>query len=75
MLLYCLQCKKKTESKNPRVVKTKNGKIILNNKSKCAVCDSRESKFIKEQQASGLLSSLSIKTSLGKTPFVGYLLF
>ena len=30
--------------------------------SKCAVCDSKKSKFIKEQEASGLLSSLGLKT-------------
>ena len=32
--------------------------------SKCTVCDSKKSKFIKEQEASGLLSSLGIKTPL-----------
>ena len=31
--------------------------------SKSAGCDSKKSKFIKQQQASGLLSSLGIKTS------------
>ena len=41
MLLYCLKCKKNTESKNPKVVKTKNGRIML--LSKCAVCDSKKS--------------------------------
>ena len=30
--------------------------------SKCAVCDSKKSRFIKEQEVSGLLSSLGIKT-------------
>ena len=51
MLLYCLKCRKNTESKNPKVVKTKNGRIML--LSTCAVCDSKKSKFIKEQEASG----------------------
>ena len=41
---------------------------------KCAVCDSKKSKFIKEQEASGLLSSLGIKTLLSKIPLVGPLL-
>ena len=44
--------------------KTKNGRIML--LSKCIVCDSIKSKFIKEQEASGLLSSLGIKTPLSK---------
>ena len=45
MLLYCLKFKKNTESKNPRFVETKNGRTML--LSKCAVCDSKISKFIK----------------------------
>ena len=42
---------------------------------KCAVCDSKKWKFIKQQEASGLLSSLGIKTPLIKIPLVGSLLF
>ena len=73
MALYCLKCRKNTESKNPKVVKTKNGRIIL--LSKCALCDSQKAKFIKEEEASGLLSSLAIKTPLSNIPVVGLLLF
>ena len=73
MLLYCLKCRKNTESKNPKVARSKNGRIML--LSKCAVCDSKKSKFIKEQEASGLLSSLGIKTPLNKIPLLGPLLF
>ena len=43
--------------------------------SKCAVCDSKKSKFIKQQEASELLSSLGIKTHLNEIPSVGPLLF
>ena len=43
--------------------------------SKCAVCVSKISKFIKEEEASGLLSSLGIKTPLSKIPLVGLLMF
>ena len=42
--------------------------------SKCEVYDSKKSKFIKEQEASGLLSSLGIKTPLIKIPLLGPLL-
>ena len=73
MLLYCLKCRKNTESKNPKIARTKNGRIML--LPKRAVCDRKKSKFIKQQEASGLLSSLRIKTSLNKIPFVGPLLF
>ena len=43
--------------------------------SKCVVCDSKASTFIKEKESSGLLNSLGIKTTLSKTPLVGPLLF
>ena len=42
---------------------------------KCAVCDRKMQKFIKEQEASGLLSTLGIKAPLSKIPLVGPLLF
>ena len=73
MLLYCLKCWKNTESKNPKLVRIKNGRIML--LSKCEVCDSEKSEFIKEQEASGLLISLGIKTLLSKIPLLGSLLF
>ena len=73
MLSYCLKCKKNTESINPKVPKTSNGKTII--LSKCAACNSKKSKFIKEQQANGLLSNLGIRTPLNKIPLLGDILF
>ena len=73
MSSYCLKCRKNTESKNPRVLKTKYRTILL--LSKCAVCDSKKSKYIKQQRTSGLVRSLTIKIPFGKIPFVGPLLF
>ena len=69
MLLYCLKCEKNTESKNPVVARRKDRRIML--LSKCAMCDSKKSIFIKQQEASQLLSSLEIKT----LPLVGPLFF
>ena len=46
MLSYCLKCKKNTESTNPRISKTKNGKTMI--LSKCAICPTKKSKFIKK---------------------------
>ena len=43
--------------------------------SKHAECDGKKLKFIKQQEGSGLLSSLGIKTPLNKIPLVGPLLF
>ena len=73
MLSYRLKCKKNTESINPRVSKTTNGKTIV--LSKCAICNSKKSKFIKEQKAKGLLSNLGLKTPLNKSPLLGYIFF
>ena len=71
---YCLKCRKNTRSKNPKVSRTKNGRIMV--LSKYAVCDSKKLKFIKGQEACGLLSSLGIKTlPLSKIPLLGPLLF
>ena len=43
--------------------------------SKCAICGTKKSRFIKEQEASELLSSLGIKAPLKKIPLLGYILF
>ena len=43
--------------------------------SKCVVCDSKKSRFMKEEQAKKLLSSLGIKTPLNKIPLLGEILF
>ena len=69
---YCLKCRKNTESKNPKVAKTKKGRITL--LSKCAMGDSKKLKFIKEQEASELLSRLGIKIPLSKISLVGPIL-
>ena len=73
MLSYCLKRKKNTESINPRVLKTNNGKTII--LSTCSVCGANKSKFIKEQHAKGLLGNLGIRTPLIKIPLLGDILF
>ena len=73
MLSFRLKCRKNTESKNPEVVRTENGRIMILSNSE--VSDSKKSKFNKEQEASGLLSSLGINTPINKIPLFGPLLF
>ena len=51
--------------------KIKNGRLMLS--SKCAVCGSKKSRFIKEHEAKGLLSSLGIRTPLNKIPLLNVL--
>ena len=48
MLLYCLKGRKNTESKNPNVLKTKNGGIMLF--SKCEMCDSKDQNLSKSKR-------------------------
>ena len=52
---------------------TSNGKSMI--LSKCAICGSKKSRFIKNQEAKGLLSNLGIRTPLSKVPILGDILF
>ena len=56
---YSLKCKKYTKNIKPQVSSTSNDRT----------------KFIKNQEAKGLLSKLGIKTSLNKIPILGDILF
>ena len=73
MSSFCLMCREKTDSKNALVTNTNIVKLII--LLKCAVCDTKKWNFIKEQEASGLLSNLGLKTPISKIPLVGTLLF
>ena len=64
MKSYCLKCRKDTENINPRVLKTSNGKTMI--LSMCAICGSKKSRLIKNQEAKGLLSNLGIRAPLIK---------
>ena len=73
MLSYCFKCRRNIESINPKVSKTTNSKAII--LSICAICGSKKSKFIKQQEARGLLSNLGLRTPLNKIPVLGDILF
>ena len=73
MKSYCLKCRKDTENINPRVSKTSNGRTML--LSKCTICGSKKSRFIKNQGAKGLLSNLGLKTPLNTVPVLGDIYF
>ena len=62
MLTYCLVCKKTAENKDAKMIKTKNNRLMLS--SKCIICGNKKSRFMKKQEAKGLLSNLGIKTPL-----------
>ena len=66
MKIYCVKYKKDTENIDPKMVRTKNNRLIM--QSKCPVCAIKKSRFVKEQEAKGLSSNLGIKTPLSKIP-------
>ena len=68
---YCLSCKKYTKNINPKIERTKNNRLMM--LSKVSVCNNKKSKFIKEQEARGLLSNLGIRTPLSKIPLLNVL--
>ena len=73
MKSHCLKCRKDTENINPNFSKTSNGRTML--LSKCAICGSKKSRFIRNQEAKGLLSNLGVRTPLSKVPILGDILF
>ena len=70
MLSNCLKCRKNTESKIPKVSETHKGKLCIKEIKMCSMWF-KKSRFINEQDTSGLLSCLKIK----KHPLLGNTLF
>ena len=71
MKTYYLKCKKDTENIDLKIVRTKNNRLLM--QSKCSNCKNKKSRFVKEQEAKGLLSNLGIKTPLSKIPLLNVL--
>ena len=72
MKTYCVKCRKNTENLDSKIFKTRNGRLIM--WPKCPVCGIKKSRFVKEQEAKGLLSNLGIKTPLSQISLL-YTLF
>ena len=68
---YCLVCRDYTKSINPKIVRHRQNRLMI--QSNCATCGSKKSRFIKEQQAMGILNNLGIKTPLSKEPLLNIL--
>ena len=66
-----MKCRINTENIDPKMVRTKNNRLIM--QSKCPVCGIKKSRFVKEQEARGLLSNLGIKIPLSKIPLLNVL--
>ena len=63
--------RKNTETIDPKMARTKNGRLLM--QSKCTGNGMKKSRFVKEQEAKGLLSNLGIKTPLSKIPLLNVL--
>ena len=73
MLSYCLKCAENTKRISPLVSKTINGGTII--LSKCALRNTKKVRFIKKEEAKGLLNNLGIRTLLSKIPILRDVLF
>ena len=60
MKTYCLKCRKDTKHIDAKIVRTKKNRLVM--WSKCSICGIKKPRFLKEQEAKGLLSNLGIKT-------------
>ena len=70
---YCLKCRKDTENIDLEISSTSNGRAMI--LSKCVICGSKKSRFIKNQDAKGLLSKLGIRKPLSKVAILGDISF
>ena len=69
--IYCLVCRDYTKNNNPKIVRNRQIDNLI--QSNCANCGNKIFRFIKEQQAMGILSNLGIKTPLSKVPLLNIL--
>ena len=49
MKTYCVKCKKDTENIDPKMVRTKNNRLVM--ESKCSVCGIKKSRFAKKTRS------------------------
>ena len=71
MRTCCLKCKRITKNIDIKMFITKNNRLLM--QSKCSDCGNKKSRFVKEQEAKGLLSNLGIKTPFSKIPLLNVL--
>ena len=71
MKTYCLKCKKDIENIDPRVVRKKNNRLLI--QSQCTDSKNKKSWFVKERDAKGLFSNLGIRTPFSKIPLLNVL--
>ena len=73
MKSYCMKCRKDKENVDPKTSSSSNGRAMI--LPKCAICGSKKSPFIKNQEKKGLLSNLGLRTPQSKVPISCNILF
>ena len=69
--IYWGKCRRETENIDPKRLRTKNNRLIMQSKS--PVCRIKKSRFAKDEEAKSLLSNIGIKTRLSKIPLLNVL--
>ena len=64
MKTYCVKCRTNTENIDLKIFRTKDNRLLM--QSQCTDCRNKKSRFVKKQDAIGLLSNLGIKTPFSK---------
>ena len=72
MKTYCVKCRTNTENIDPKIFRTKDNRLLM--QSQCTDCRNKKSRFVKKQDAIGLLSNLGIKTPFSKILLLNVLL-
>ena len=71
MKTYCVKCKTNTDNIDSKIFRTKNNRLLM--QSKCSNCKNKKSRFVKQQEATGLLSNLGINIPFSKIPLLNVL--
>ena len=71
MNTYCVKYRTNTENIDPKVIRTKNNRLLM--QSTCSDCKNKKSQFVKEQEAKRLLSNLGIDMPFSKIPLLNVL--
>ena len=71
MKTYFVKCKTNTDNIDSKIFRTKNNRLLM--QSKCSNCKNKKSRFVKEEEAKGLLSELGINALFSKLPLLNVL--
>ena len=71
MKTYCVKGRNNTESIDPKIVRPIINRLVM--QSKCSICGIKKSRFVKKQEAEGLLSNSGIKTPLSRISLLNVL--